>query len=671
MKKITAMFFAFCFTFVSSQTSELQKQADELTKKVLQSQEKIRLQWLDSLATLVWQKKGFPFDSLAIETINSAIILDTVDVAAYHVVNRMYYYAGSKGDLKTSEKIFLDFKKKHLSKVKIPNRIANFYKAGGSLYYTMNQYHTALSYYDKALTAALKTTNSQAIGEIYMGKGMTFYSLGKLIEATQNLQQSIPYLKASGDENSIINVKNIMTSLYSKNGLFNQAQKERKEAIDLAKKQQHNLFLSQIYFNYSVELKNKGQLKERIKYLDSALIYVEKSKYKIYYKPIYLSGMVIAQSQLNQIGQAQHYFDLLEKEARKNAPGETTSFYKEATMRLAFAKKNYQQALTYGKDFLAYKKQIKQFDGLEEAHKFLFEVYTRLGDYKQANEHLIQFQKSIDSITGLKKSNQLTYYQTLYETEKRDTQINKQRSEIALLDAENKIKNQWLLFGGLGLLSTFVLFVLIRSRNFAKKEQKAQKIFSQRLLEEQENERKRVSKELHDGVGQNLLLIKNSLQLNPDKTPELIDKTIEEIRSISRNLHPVQLEKFGLTKALKNIVEDINELTDIFVTEEIENIDNFFPKEKEIYLYRIVQECFNNILKHSGASAAKISAVKEENKVTITIQDNGKGFNFEQNKNKKSFGLKSLQERASFLKGKINFETEVNKGTVITITSYR
>ncbi len=671
MKNILPFFLMLYIGFVNAQTIDLKKQADIITKKIQQSKEKEQLHWLDSLTGLVWRKKGFPFDSLAQQTINLSIKLDSFDLAAYHTVNRMYYFSGSKGDLKASEKIFLDFEKNYIEQVTLPKRIANFYKAGGLQYYNMNEYLKALSYYKKALKEALKTKDSQAIGEIYMGKGMTFYSLGKLVESIQNLNKSIPYFKGSKNKNTIINVKNIITSLYSKNGLYDQAQKERIEAITLAKKQNHHLFLSQLYFNFSEELKNKEQLKESIKYIDSALYYVEESRYKIYYKPIYLAGMVIIQSELNNVLEAKKYFNLLEKEPNKNAPGETTSYYKEAKMRLAFAQKKHNQALSLGIDYLNYKKQIKQSAGLEKAYAFLSKVYSKVGDYKQANKYLVRFQTVKDSITGIKKSNQLTYYQTLYETEKRDIKIKEQHSKIALLNAKNQIKNQWMFFGTIGLISAFIFVVVVRSRNFAKKEQKAQKIFSQKLLQAQEKERKRVSKELHDGVGQNLLLIKNSLQLNPKKTPELIDKTIEDIRSISRNLHPVQLEKFGLTKALKNIVDDINELTSVFVSEEIENIDNFFPKEKEIYLYRVVQECFNNIIKHSGATAAKISAKKEGNKVTITIQDNGKGFNFEKGKNKNSFGLKSLQERVAFLRGKIKFDTEENKGTKITITSFK
>jgi len=672
MKKALITIFLVCNFTVFSQEIPSKEQIDELKFKIENTSNKERVKWLDSLTSVVWRKEGYNFDSLAIETINYSLEQDTADVAAYHVVNRMYYYTGAKGDLKTSDKIFLDFEKHHILKVKNPRRLSNFYKAGGLQYYNMDEYDKAMHYYNKALLSAVKTTDSQAIGEIYMGKGMVYYNQGKLMESSQNLQESIPYFNASGGINAIINVKNIMTSLYSENGFYKEAAKEREEVLALAKKEEHHLFLSQIYFNYSIELRTRGKLNERVKYLDLTLEEVEQSRYKKYYKPIYLAGMVVAKAELKEIADAEKYWKLLEKEERKNAPGETTAFYKEAKMRLAYAKGNYKEALMYGQDYYNYKTEIKQFDGIENAEKFLAKVYTALGNDKKANTHLINYQNLNDSITGLKKAKVLSYYQTLYETEKRDAKIVEQQSEITLLDAQNKIKSQRMLFGGIGLVLFFIIMLTYRTLQFSKKKEQLQHQFSIDLLQEQEKERKRFSKELHDGVGQNLLLIKNSLTLNPDKAPGLVDKTIEDIRSISRNLHPIQLEKFGLTKAIENIVEDLNDLTAIFFSDEIENIDNFFPKEKEIYLYRIVQECFNNIMKHSGATAAKINIKKEGNKVTITIQDNGTGFNFEKNsKKQKSFGLKSLEVRVAFLKGNISFDSEKNKGTVITIISYK
>jgi len=205
-----------------------------------------------------------------------------------------------------------------------------------------------------------------------------------------------------------------------------------------------------------------------------------------------------------------------------------------------------------------------------------------------------------------------------------------------------------------------------------RKKKLAQKRLTASLLSAQERERKRVSKELHDGIGQKLLLIKNSLKLDSKKTPQLVDSTIEDVRTISRNLHPFQLEKFGLTKAIINIIEEVNEFSEIFFSEEVDNIDDYFSDEKEIYLYRIIQECINNIIKHSKATAAKISIRNENKKIVITIQDNGIGFNFEKDKNNfKSLGLKSLQERVDFLNGKIKFNAQENQGTIITIISYK
>lgn len=230
-------------------------------------------------------------------------------------------------------------------------------------------------------------------------------------------------------------------------------------------------------------------------------------------------------------------------------------------------------------------------------------------------------------------------------------------------------KTDWFKF----IMTALVLIIGLSYIYFSQRKKKiAQKKLTSALLLEQEKERKRVSKELHDGVGQKLLLIKNSLKHDVAKTPELVESTIEDVRTISRNLHPFQLEKFGLTKAIINMVEEVNDLSEIFFSEEIENIDTYFSGDKEIYLYRIIQECVNNIIKHSKATAAKITIKDKPKKVVITIQDNGIGFNFEKNlNNTKSLGLKSLIERVDFLKGKITFDAPAKKGTLITITSYK
>ncbi len=231
-------------------------------------------------------------------------------------------------------------------------------------------------------------------------------------------------------------------------------------------------------------------------------------------------------------------------------------------------------------------------------------------------------------------------------------------------------KTSWFL----SLVVFFILFgiayLFYRQRSKSLRVQRVQEKFTRDIIEAQEEERKRISKGLHDGIGQSLLLIKNSLRTkNVEDSEKMVSSTIEEVRSISRNLHPFQLEKFGLTKALESMVEELNESVEKTVfTEEIDNIDGVFSKEQEINLYRIIQECFNNILKHANATAARIIIKKTNRFINITILDNGKGFDLEKNKDLvNSLGLKSIRERIKYLKGSVSFNSKLNKGTTIKI----
>jgi len=152
------------------------------------------------------------------------------------------------------------------------------------------------------------------------------------------------------------------------------------------------------------------------------------------------------------------------------------------------------------------------------------------------------------------------------------------------------------------------------------------------LINEQEKERSRLARELHDSVGQKLMLLsKQTKQLGHESMENIADSTLDEIRNISRGLHPSNLERLGLTEAINALVYSINANTDLFFTDEIENIDNILPKEDELHLYRIIQETLSNIVKHSEAKAVKMSINKTPVGINVMINDNGKGFDFQAN----------------------------------------
>ena len=212
-----------------------------------------------------------------------------------------------------------------------------------------------------------------------------------------------------------------------------------------------------------------------------------------------------------------------------------------------------------------------------------------------------------------------------------------------------------------------------------KKEKNAQEEFSRKLLNSQEEERKKIASVLHDSIAHDVLISKNSSELGLrsageneevrkilSKISEQSSSTLDELRRIQFNLHPYEVEKLGLTKAIRSIIDRVSKSTEIKFTFEEDFIDKSFSEENEIHLYRIIQEAINNIIKHSAATEAVIKINRTNHNVFITISDNGKGFSKNYALRKNSMGLSGISERVKLLGG--NLEIESDDGTVLRIS---
>ncbi|MEJ2634733.1 MAG: sensor histidine kinase [Calditrichia bacterium] len=207
-----------------------------------------------------------------------------------------------------------------------------------------------------------------------------------------------------------------------------------------------------------------------------------------------------------------------------------------------------------------------------------------------------------------------------------------------------------------------------------EKSRREQEQFSQKLIESQERERKRIASELHDSLGQNLLIISNELAqyLENRKSRRqdlrricgLIQESIDETREIAQNLHPHQLERLGLTKAIQSSINRIAHPTVIRFDSRIDDVDQVLPPPLEIHFYRIIQEALNNIVKHSGASEAIVEISRKPDQICVVIKDNGKGFYLRQDvstgKEPIGYGMSDMTERARLLKA--DFKISSNKG---------
>lgn len=239
----------------------------------------------------------------------------------------------------------------------------------------------------------------------------------------------------------------------------------------------------------------------------------------------------------------------------------------------------------------------------------------------------------------------------------------------------------WLL-AIVGLLSLLLLWRL-RTLQFERVTLRQQN-HARQLIALQEGERKRIAGEMHDSLGQHLLMIKNWAALavrNADsQTPhaslvqisETASLAIQEVREIAHNLRPLQLERLGVTTAIKDLVQQVAGSSAINFTARIAHLDGFFPPEAEMSIYRICQESLNNIIRHSEATEATILVDSDEGMVHLVIGDNGRGFSVveseEDHAQGSGFGMLGIAERVKMLGGRLSVTSSPATGTVLRVT---
>ncbi|CAL2077607.1 sensor histidine kinase [Tenacibaculum sp. 190524A02b] len=311
-------------------------------------------------------------------------------------------------------------------------------------------------------------------------------------------------------------------------------------------------------------------------------------------------------------------------------------------------------------------------------YKRISRIYAKQNKFQKALENYKLYKIYSDSLINdenLKKIQRLELESKFRKEKINDSlQLVKER-KIAETNAEvlfikNKLKSQWMLFGGLFFLSLFLIYYFIQSRNFAIKKQKLQAEFTRNLIKGQEEERNRIARELHDSVGQKLVLLSKKSQHENSEFNKIVTNTLTEVRSLSRGLYPANIDTIGVTAAIKALINEIDANTNTFFTNDIDNIDDQLNKTTSLHLYRIIQEALNNIIKHSEAKSVSITIQRKNNFINTTIKDNGIGFQFQEKlKQPTSLGMKTLIKRAKIINSILKIESEINSGTTLNLTT--
>lgn len=620
---------------------------------------------LDSLLSRTFKSDKDAFIKYSIQYIDLAQEMDSIEAAARKAMNLQYPLT--------------NYANNPLNAITIINSVlARKYKIKdslllGGLYIKRGKANTkidlkkAIEDYDMALENFSKN-DSLNIADTYLFRGQAYSNLGKFILAGEDFTQAYTIYEAKKEYDYMVYAQQGIISMFSMIGFYEKAKVERNALIDKMKTLGLNRFLSNEYYNQALDYKKMGERDLEYKSLLTAEKKFDNSQPE---KSTFIgihSRLIEYYCEHNQLIEAKKHLEILENleyDLTGNPSAELNFLGGKAKYLQTTGK--HDEALELAQKKLDIAKNLGLEDEIMSSYSFLSELYFDTGDYKKSVENNQASNAIKDSIYNRSTANALAYYQTLYETEKKEKELVEKSTNISLLEKDNEGFKKAMLFGGIAILLGFGLILLFRNQRHLKNNKILQEKFSQELLISQESERRRISKDLHDGIGQQLLVIKNKLMASGDEdTKTMVDHTIEEVRSISRDLHPFQLQELGITKAIEYTINMIDENTTLFISAEIDNIDNIFTKEDEVNIYRIIQESLSNILKHANAEAGKVSVKKFTNNILISIRDNGVGFDFtDKFQDVKSLGLKTLLERTKFLKGQMKVTSKKDTGTVL------
>ena len=540
--------------------------------------------------------------------------------------------------------------------------IAKSHTLVGLYYDKKNEVKLSIEQLEKALAIYKKTKNYKKQIDVHLNIAVIHTKISNYEKALVQYFDALRLTERLHDAQGTAHMLNDIGNIYLRTKDLVNAKVHLKRALEINKANNFEKSIVENLVNLGVISQKTNNLKEALQYFNLALDKAIKLDLKIS-QSILLGNIGSTNRSLKNYELSLHYLFRalkLKKELQRfGSIAYTCSDIAETYLLM----KEYTNAKFYAKETIKFAKN-NNLELERYGYFVLSKCNYKLGDFKNSYDNLMLYNKLNDSIFNNDKVAAIGELEIKYTTEKRIHTIKEQQSNIALLNEQNKVKNQWMLFGGLSLIGFFGTVLLWRSRNAVRKKEQLQEKFSQDLIIAQEAERTRISKDLHDSVGQQLTLIKKKAQkLNQDELSEMSNTALEEVRSISRDLYPATLKQLGFSQSVEQLVNDLDEGVDMFFTVEVDAIDDELNEEKALNLYRFIQEALSNVIKHSNAKAVSVIITRNANQIETTINDNGIGFNSSVLKN--SLGLKTMVERIKMMKGTLSINSNINNGTTL------
>jgi two-component system, NarL family, sensor kinase len=578
------------------------------------------------------------------------------------------------------------------------------YRLGG-VYLEFNLFDQAEKNYIQAEKILEKDTSRRAQGML----ARTWSNHGILYQRKGNIDRHLQYLL----EKTIPINERLKDSVnlgknYHNIGIVFQNIKEYKKAIDYFQKSlpmlRHAEWVPELKDNYTRIAESMLYTNVQDSLRDSTFHLLKRAEVLIKRYPDAISEILY----LEAMGMATEYFDghlnvadNYYAKAIDLAEQNNVVIYKTALLSRQYYIKekqgNYKGALAISqKLYTDYKEFITPKDKLLQL-KHMMEMQEKLGNIKLSLSLHQQFIQLNDSIQADIVSVKVQELEQKYEAKEKETQIIKLNQLAQEQQLQIQKNRQWMY-----LLATAILFLIgfffarqIINRNKHKIAVQEAELLQQRLekmkqeqyighfaavLEGQEQERTRLAIDLHDGLGGSLSGIRLKLskiiqdseiqapaQHRSDalkKTAYELDKSINDLRHIARNMMPESLLKYGLTAAIKDFCKSM-ESENVEITFQSYDVQDDFPQSMQIMIFRILQELITNAVKHAGARHILAQCLQQQNIFSITVEDDGRGFDIATDF--EGIGLNTLKNRVNFLQGKLDIQSEQGVGTTINI----
>jgi two-component system NarL family sensor kinase len=545
--------------------------------------------------------------------------------------------------------------------------------------YALQNFDEALAIEALGLQLARKNGDSAAVGQLKRNIGEAWYFKGNYDVAAKYFYESVSLLEKKGERKLLAHSYNALAKLYRKTRDLKRSLDNYDKAMELFRSLNDSSGISMIYNESGVVFEYAGEYdKAAERYAASLNIDKRRSD---------LVGICYALSNLAGVYTLQNKFQIAE------------NYLLQALNIRRQLNDTFALALTYSdlgscytssgkydkaKAYLETSNVIANNMGYRELKRNNYELLSTVaenqGNYKLALKYFQKRTELQDSIFGIEKTKQIEELNTRFETEKKERLISEQKDKLARQKLITTGVVAVLILGGLLAYAQYRRYQWKQQAKMRAAVLKQQEEATKAVIEAEEAERQRIAKDLHDGVGQMMSAAKMNLSAfeantffkndaekkSFEKIIDLVDESCREVRSVSHNMMPNALLKNSLASAVREFIDKLDHKK-LQVHLYTEGLEERLDSNVETVLYRVIQECVNNVIKHAHADTLDISIIMENKEVTATIEDNGKGFNVSDKEQFEGIGLRNIRTRVEYLKGTLDIDSAPGKGTLIAL----